>query len=215
MSNVKIQLALDRMTIEDCITLVEQTKDYIHWIEIGTGVIKEYGMNVVRKMRDRFPDKTIVADMKTCDAGRHESLQAFNSGANITTVMGFSPNATIKQCLEIAAEKSGEVMIDLLGIESAERVREIHSLGARLFCLHVGKDMQQDGQLATSTLLQLVEGLDDIQIAVAGGVNDEITPSLLKAGVEVIIVGSFITGSINPETSAILLSNIIDEYNQE
>ncbi|MFJ7969835.1 3-hexulose-6-phosphate synthase [Psychrobacillus sp. NPDC096389] len=214
MSNVKIQLALDRMTIEDCINLVDKTKDYINWIEIGTGVIKEYGMTAVRKMRERFPEKTIVADMKTCDAGRHESLQAFNSGANVTTVMGFSPNATIKQCLEVATEQNGEVMIDLLGIENAERVREIHSLGARLFCLHVGKDMQQDGVLATSSLLKLVEGLDNIQIAVAGGVNDVIMPSLIKAGVEVIIVGSFITGSTNPKISSTLLSNIIDEYKQ-
>lgn len=210
MSSVKIQLALDRMTIEDCIKLVDQTKAYVNWIEIGTGVIKEYGLTVVREMRERFPEKTIVADMKTCDAGQHESLQAFNSGANITTVMGFAPNATIKQCLEVAGDQNGEVMIDLLGIESAERVKEIHSLGARLFCLHVGKDMQADGEIATSSLFKLVEGLEDIRIAVAGGVDDKSTPSLLKAGVDIIIAGSFITGSTNPEISAKLLLKTIE-----
>ncbi|TQR18264.1 3-hexulose-6-phosphate synthase [Psychrobacillus soli] len=204
----KLQLALDRMTIEDCINLAEQTKESINWIEIGTGVIKEYGMISVREMRARFPEKIIVADMKTCDAGKHESTQAFESGANVTTVMGFSPNATIRQCLEVASNYNGEVMVDLLGVENAERVNEIYSLGARLFCLHVGKDMQQEGELATSFLFQLVEGLEDIRIAVAGGVNIETAPGLLEAGVDILIVGSFITGSENPSASAKQLANV-------
>ncbi|WP_313894053.1 3-hexulose-6-phosphate synthase [Psychrobacillus sp.] len=207
MDTIKIQLALDRMAIEDCINLVEKTEKYIDWIEVGTGVIKEYGMTAVRELNVRFPDKTIVADMKTCDAGKHESIQAFKSGANITTVMGFAPNATIKQCLEVATEYGGEVMIDLLGIENADRVKEIYTLGARLFCLHVGKDMQQDGELATSSLFQLVEGLEGIRIAVAGGVTDKTASELLSAGVDVLIVGGFITGNTDPEANAKLLSH--------
>jgi len=212
MSKVNIQIALDRMTIEDCVSLVETTQDSIDWIEIGTGVIKEYGMAVVRKMRTRFPEKTIVADMKTCDAGKYESLQAFHSGANISTVMGFASNATILQCLEVATEQNGEMMIDLLGVQSPERVKEIYSLGARLFCLHVGKDMQQDGKLATSELFSLVEGLDDVRIAVAGGVNVDTIPGLLEAGVDVIIVGSFITGSAEPKVSAESLLYAIETH---
>lgn len=207
MGTIKIQLALDRMTIEECINLVEKTEKYINWIEVGTGVIKEYGMTAVRELNVHFPDKTIVADMKTCDAGKHESMQAFKSGANITTVMGFAPNATIKQCLEVATEYGGEVMIDLLGVENADRVKEIYALGARLFCLHVGKDMQQAGELATSSLFQLVEGLEGIHIAVAGGVTDKTATELLKAGVDVLIVGGFITGSTDPEANAKLLSH--------
>lgn len=204
----KLQLALDRMTIEECIYLVEQTKGSINWIEIGTGVIKEYGMVAVREMRARFPEKTIVADMKTCDAGKYESIQAFESGANVTTVMGYAPNATIIQCLEEASRYNGEVMIDLLGIEHAERVKEIYLLGARLFCLHIAKDNQQNGELATLSLLQLVEGLEDIRIAVAGGVNIETAPGLLEAGVEILIVGSFITGSENPSERAKQLAHV-------
>lgn len=212
MGKLKIQIALDRMTIEDCVSVVEKTQTSIDWIEIGTGVIKEYGMSVVREMRARFPEKTIVADMKTCDAGKHESLQAFHSGANISTVMGYASNATILQCLEVASEQNGEMMIDLLGVQSPERVKEIHSLGARLFCLHIGKDMQQDGKLATSDLFRLVEGLEDIRIAVAGGVNVETVPGLVTAGVDIVIAGSFITGSAEPNVNAERLFNEIEKH---
>jgi len=205
----KIQLALDRMTIEDCINLVEQTKEFIHWVEIGTGVIKEYGIKAISEMRTRFPEITIVADMKTCDAGKHESILAFESGANVTTVMGFSQDATIKQCLEVALNYNGEVMIDLLGVENAERVKEIYSLGARLFCLHFGKDMQQEGNIVTGSLLTLIEGLDDISIAVAGGVDLTVAPSLVRAGVDIIIVGSFVTNSEKPTESAQLMKEVV------
>lgn len=140
---------------------------------------------------------------------KHESIQAFKSGANITTVMGFASNATIKQSLEVAHEYDGEVMIDLLGIESAHRVKEIYELGARLFCLHVGKDMQQDGELATSSLFQLVEGLEGIRIAVAGGETEKTAPELLLLGVDILIVGSYITGSVEPVANAKLISRVI------
>ncbi|KOS60568.1 orotidine 5'-phosphate decarboxylase [Lysinibacillus agricola] len=208
---MKIQLALDRMAIEDCIQLVETTEKYIQWIEVGTGVIKEYGMAAVRELSTRFQGKTIVADMKTCDAGKHESMQAFESGATITTVMGFAPNATIKQCLEVATEYGGEVMIDLLGVETANRVKKIYELGARLFCLHVGKDMQQNGELVSSSLFKLVEGLEGIRIAAAGGITEKTVSDLLVAGVEILIVGSFITGSTEPEANAKLFSDVIKE----
>lgn len=99
-------------------------------------------------------------------------------------------------------------MVDLLGIENAERVNEIYSLGARLFCLHIGKDLQRDGELATLSLFKLVEGLEDIHIAVVDGVNFETASGFLKAGVDIFIVGSFISGSENPSERAKQLENV-------
>lgn len=73
---MKLQLALDRLTETECFDIAEQTRRSLDIVEIGTGVIKEYGMAIVRKMRERFPEKWILADMKTCDAGKHEAKQA-------------------------------------------------------------------------------------------------------------------------------------------
>ncbi|MEW9671811.1 orotidine 5'-phosphate decarboxylase / HUMPS family protein [Ammoniphilus sp. 3BR4] len=99
---MKLQLALDRLCWEQCFQVVQQVEDDIDWIEIGTGVIKEYGMAIVRKMKEQYPQKVIVADMKTCDAGKHEAQQAFDAGADITTVMAFSADRTIADTLEVA-----------------------------------------------------------------------------------------------------------------
>src|SRR5690625_7760564 len=76
---MKLQLALDRLTEKECLSVLEETKESIDIIEVGTGVIKEYGMSIVRTIRELYPDRLIVADMKTCDAGKHEALQAFEA----------------------------------------------------------------------------------------------------------------------------------------
>ncbi|WP_319005029.1 3-hexulose-6-phosphate synthase [Mesobacillus jeotgali] len=197
---LKIQLALDRLTREDCFSILEETTDHIDWIEIGTGVIKEYGMGIVREISEAYPEKTIVADMKTCDAGRHEAKQAFDAGADIITVMAFSHNKTVEETLEVAQQFGKRIMVDLLGVDSKDRTVELRGLGVDLFCLHIGKDMQQEGALADSSLYRLVEGLEDVEVAIAGGISEKTIQSLI--GVDIAIVGSTITGSSKPrETS--------------
>lgn len=197
---MKIQLALDRLTKEQCFSILEETAENIDWIEIGTGVIKEYGMAIVREISQAYPHKTIVADMKTCDAGRHEAKQAFEAGADIITVMAFSHNKTIEETLVVAQQFGKRVMIDLLGVDSKERTEELRGLGVDLFCLHIGKDMQQKGALADSSLYRLVEGLEDVEVAIAGGISEN-TIRLFE-GIDVAIVGSAITGSSNPREAS-------------
>ncbi|MFT9598677.1 3-hexulose-6-phosphate synthase [Mesobacillus sp.] len=200
---MKIQLALDRLTREQCFLILEETADHIDWIEIGTGVIKEYGMEIVREISEAYQQKTIVADMKTCDAGRHEAKQAFEAGADIITVMAFSHDKTISETLETAQQFEKRIIVDLLGVQTRERVEDLYELGVDLFCLHVGKDMQHEGALADSSLYGLVAGLENIEVAIAGGISVK-TIGTLK-GIDIAIIGSAITGSGNSgETSKMI-----------
>jgi 3-hexulose-6-phosphate synthase len=206
---MKVQLALDRLTKEECFRIVKEAYENIDWIEIGTGVIKEYGMDIVRSMKKEFPGKVLVADMKTCDAGKHEANQAFGAGADIVTVMGFSHNGTIKETLEAADAHGKRIMIDLLGIQDPARSAEIYKLGARLFCLHIGKDMQKEGQLADPSLFKAAEGLEDAVIAIAGGISEGTVGALKNSIVDIVIVGSAITGSEKPGESSLTLKRLI------
>ncbi|KKE77876.1 orotidine 5'-phosphate decarboxylase [Oceanobacillus caeni] len=193
---MKLQLALDRLTKEQCFQLVTDTKESIDIIEIGTGVIKEYGMSIVRDMREQFPDKEILADMKTCDAGKHETLQAFDAGADITTVMAFSAIPTIKDTLNVAKEMDKRIMIDLLECHSKDRIRELENIGTDLVSLHVGKDKQTEGTFNTE-LFTLVNGFN-FEVAVAGGINLDTIPEIVKEKPDIIIVGSAITKAEDP-----------------
>lgn len=205
---MKLQLALDRLTGEECLHILNETRAHIDIIEIGTGVIKEYGMAIVRKIREAYPDKQLLADMKTCDAGKHEAQQVFDAGADITTVMAFSSDATVKDTLHVAAKTGDRVMIDLLGIHSKERITELTNLGVDLVSLHVGKDKQTEGNFDT-TLFSLVKGTE-LETTVAGGINLNTLPDIVRENPNTIIVGSAITKAVNPEKAAAEMKEMME-----
>ncbi|KAB2330992.1 3-hexulose-6-phosphate synthase [Bacillus mesophilum] len=197
---MKLQLALDRLTKEKCITIAKETVESVDIIEVGTGVIKEYGMSLIRELRTLFPEKLILADMKTCDAGKHEARQAFEAGADMTTVMAFSSDVTIKDTMQAAHEMGKQVMVDLLEVHSRARIEELKELGVQLVSLHVGKDQQTVGKFNTE-LFSLVSGFD-FKVAVAGGINLDNVREIAGHKPDIIIAGSSLTGAKDPAAAA-------------
>ncbi|WP_082232445.1 3-hexulose-6-phosphate synthase [Halobacillus massiliensis] len=208
---MKLQLALDRLEEEKCMEIIEETRDSVDWIEIGTGVIKEYGMAVIRKVRSRYPHAVIVADMKTCDAGKHEAEQAFKAGADITTVMAFSADQTIKDMLAEAEACKGRVMVDLLGLQDKKRMKELRDLGVDLVSLHFGKDMQKNGQIDQS-IFELVQDFPELETAVAGGISLESLPDVMPFKPDTLIVGGAITKQENYRQAAQQIKEAIHSY---
>lgn len=204
---MKLQLALDRMTREECLHILDETKDSIEIIEVGTGVIKEYGMTIVRELGNLYPEKQLLADMKTCDAGKHETLQALNAGADITTVMAFSSDLTIVDTLNVARETGKRVMIDLLEVHSRKRITELKNLGVEVVSLHVGKDKQVEGDFNTD-LFSLVKGTD-LEVTVAGGINLDTLSDIISENPDTVIVGSAITKAENPGEVAAKMKDIM------
>jgi 3-hexulose-6-phosphate synthase len=211
---MNLQIALDRLTKEECFHILKETENDIDWIEIGTGVIKEYGMAIVREIKEAYPTKIIVADMKTCDAGKYEAIQAFEAGADITTVMAFSANKTITDTLDVALHYNKRVMIDLLGVTDKKRITELKDLGVNLASLHFGKDMQQEGALETD-LFSLVQEFPQIDVTVAGGIDLDSLPTILHEKPDTIIVGSAITKANNCKEVAAKMKKVIKEHERD
>jgi 3-hexulose-6-phosphate synthase len=207
---MNIQVALDRLNRDECFQILKKTAPYVDWIEVGTGVIKEYGMTIIREIREAYPGKTIVADMKTCDAGKHEAIQAFEAGADITTVMAFSADKTIKDTLDVAELHKKKVMIDLLGVSEKKRVQDLKDLGVTLVSLHIGKDMQETGE-KTASLFDLIHGISGLETAVAGGITLETLPGIVEKRPDTVIVGSAITKAGDPEEAARAMKGLINE----
>lgn len=208
---MNLQLALDRLTMDQCFQILKETESAIDWVEIGTGVIKEYGMSIVREIKQTYPEKMIVVDMKTCDAGKHEAAQAFKAGADITTVMAFSADQTIEDALETAGQYGGRVMIDLLGVKDRNRILELEKLGADLISLHYGKDMQINGEFQIDSF-SMVQDIPGMEVAVAGGVNMNSLPQVLKHHPDTIIVGSAITKQEDCREAAFAIKGVINDH---
>ena len=67
---MKLQLALDDITLEDALSLVRTVRDYIDIIEIGTPFVIEYGMEAVRVMKKEFPEKGNSSGSENHGCGR-------------------------------------------------------------------------------------------------------------------------------------------------
>ncbi|WP_026678973.1 3-hexulose-6-phosphate synthase [Fictibacillus gelatini] len=198
---MKIQLALDRMTIDEAIEIARKVEEHIDWVEVGTSLIKEFGMESVRLMKEAFPGKTIVADMKTMDNAVYEFEMCYKAGADVATVMGTAPDVSIEACLQVAAKMKKLVMIDLLNTTDERKVG-LAQLDEALLCVHVSKDEQESGQ--AKRLLDLPESLlqnEQVRIAVAGGLTFE-TLRGLEARPSVAIIGSAITKATDPIKAA-------------
>ena len=65
---MKLQLAYDLGTYEELYAFMEEIEEAIDIIEIGTPVILREGVTQIDKVKNRFPDKLIFADLKIMDA---------------------------------------------------------------------------------------------------------------------------------------------------
>jgi len=198
-----LQLALDFVDLSRAIKCADEAvRGGVDWIEAGTPLIKSEGLSAVRKLRELFPDKTIVADMKIMDAGRTEVEMAAKSGANIVCVLGAASDATIKECVEAGRNYGAKIQADLIAIKDAKkRAIEVAKLGVDYIGIHCSIDDQMHAKNPFSEITDIASSLS-IPVAVAGGINSETAPDAVKSGASIIIVGGAINKSKDAEKAA-------------
>jgi 3-keto-L-gulonate-6-phosphate decarboxylase len=65
-------------------------------MEAGTPLIKSVGIRIVSDLRKAYPDKNILADMKSSNIDAYEVQMALDNGADIVTTQGSTTLATIQ-----------------------------------------------------------------------------------------------------------------------
>ncbi len=208
-----LQLALDHENLARALKVAEEAvQGGVDWVEAGTPLIKSEGLEAVRALRRKFPSSTIVADMKIMDAGRLETECAVKAGADIVHVLGPASDATITECIEAARRYDAKITVDLLGLESRERMvqraREVELMGASTVCIHTPIDMQMRGELPFDDLKAVASAVG-IPVAVAGGINSETAADAIEAGATIVIVGGAITKSPDAKKAAETIKKVI------
>ncbi len=150
--NPPVQVALDLIDLPRALQIAEEAVKGIlaenggditkAWVEAGTPLIKSEGMNAVRAL-DKFPGQTVVADMKTMDAGAAEIEIAAKAGANVVLILGCSPDSCISEAV-LAGKKYGvKVGADLISCaDPVKRAAELEKIGVDIINIHVGLDQQ-------------------------------------------------------------------------
>jgi 3-hexulose-6-phosphate synthase/6-phospho-3-hexuloisomerase len=211
MAKPLIQLALDSLDFDQTIGLAEKTAPYVDIFEIGTPCIKHNGVALVKALREKFPDKLILVDLKTMDAGEYEAAPFYAAGADICTVLGVSGLPTISGVIKAAIAHGGEAQIDLINVpDKVACARAAAELGAQIIGVHTGLDAQAAGQTPFADLQAIAELGLDVRISVAGGIKPSTIDQVVKAGADIIVVGAAIYGAPCPATAAKQIRDIVD-----
>lgn len=139
MSEVKLQLALDFVELERAVKVAEAAvPEGIDIVEAGTPLVKSEGLDAVRRLRKLFPDKLILADLKTADAGRIEMECAAKAGADMAICLGACTEATIRESIDAGRNYGIQVGVDVLGVEDyVGLARKCEAWGAAFINVHL------------------------------------------------------------------------------
>ena len=192
---MKLQVAIDRVSIERAIEIIRETYPYADIIEVGTSLIKDFGLDSVRVIRREFPNKTILADIKTVDEAEYEFEAVYNAGADIATVLGGASLETIRICQRVANKHNKDYLIDLLET-SKEKQELLKEFSDGIICVHLPSDKEGNG--LEELIDEALENLKDFpKLSVAGGVNVSNIDTIKKANFKIAIVGGAITKAEN------------------
>jgi 3-hexulose-6-phosphate synthase/6-phospho-3-hexuloisomerase len=208
--NPILQVALDFENLHRALQVAsEAVKGGVDWLEAGTPLIKSEGLQCVRELKKRFPDKVIVADMKTMDTGRFEVELAAKAGAQIVIILATADDSTIKEAVEAGRNYGAKIMVDMINVnDMVSRAVELERLGVDYICVHVGIDQQMRGMKAENIVKQVAEVVHT-PVAAAGGVNSENAPVLVDAGANIVIVGGAVTKAENAEEATRILKKTL------
>lgn len=193
-----LQIAIDR---PESLVIVRQLADLVDIVEVGTPVLKRFGLAAISTCRELAPDVPVLADTKTVDGGAEEAEMIFNAGAMFLTVLSCAEPATRQAVSDIAGKYGGHVVVDTLtehgDLSEATRDCPPHF---DVVCVHVPTDARLAGDLILSDRLKWVARLHELghRVSVAGGVNKSNLASIISAGPEIVIIGSGITAAEDP-----------------
>jgi 3-hexulose-6-phosphate synthase len=199
---MKLQVAIDLLSTCDALSLLHKVGPYVDIIELGTPLVKQEGLSVVKYVKAAYPDKLVFADLKTMDTGELEADLAFDAGADIMTVLGSAGDSTIIGAVKSGKKHGKSVVADMIGVKDRlSRLKELKLLGVTWAELHAGLDEQAQPGYSINNLLK--DGKEAaIPFSVAGGVNLESIEAVEAAGAIVAVAGHSIYGAKDPAAAA-------------
>jgi 3-hexulose-6-phosphate synthase/6-phospho-3-hexuloisomerase len=206
-----LQLALDFVDLPRALQVAEEAvAGGVDWLEVGTPLIKSEGLQAIREIKSRWPSLTVVADMKTMDAGRAEVECAVKAGAQVVGVLGAASDATIRECVEAARNYGAEIIVDMVQVADVlARALAVEEMGASYIGIHVAIDEQMQGKTPWEALREVTQAVS-IPVAVAGGINSETAPLALKAGASIVVVGGAITKAADATAATLAVRQAMD-----
>lgn len=203
-----VQYAIDSLELEEGIAIAQKVRDYVDIIELGEGMIQRYSLDSVTKLKEIFPEKKILADIKLMDAGYSLSLKAYNKGADIVTACAVATEGTARGIVKAAKEVGKESWLDLIAVpveEYGKYVDYLNEIGPDYVCAHLASDIyEKEGGAAARG--KMIEGMGQFKftskVVLSGGIGLEDIPSIKMCNPYHINVGGAIERADDPAAVA-------------
>ena len=140
-------------------------------LEAGTPLIKHYGIEAIRFIKNLRPQSYVVADLKTMDRGETEVILAKQGGASAAVALGQAPIETIDSFIESCKKHGLDSMVDMMNIDSPIKIMRKLKNQPNIVILHRGVDEEKFNRNKPIPYVQInkVRASYNVLIAIAGG----------------------------------------------
>ena len=193
-----LQIALDIPSLGRAKNIIQELPESDRLIlEVGTPLLKKYGVKAIRDLREVARDVFIIADLKTLDVGKVEVDLAFDETADAVVVAGVAAKETLDGFIYEAKKLGIYAVADMMNID--DPVKKLKTLKDMpdIVILHRGIDMETGRTLGLERIKELKQAFANKKflVAVAGGIIPETAKEALAKGADILIVGRYITQS--------------------
>ena len=193
-----LQISLDIPDLERTKKIIAQIPGSDRIIlEVGTPLIKRYGVRVINDLRQVVKDVFFVADLKTLDVGKVEVDLAYEETADAVVASGLAPAETLDQFIHEAKRLGIYGIVDMLNVEDPIKKLKTIKEFPDVVILHRGIDQETGRSIGLETIQQMRQSFSEKKflVAVAGGIVPETAKDALAKGADIIIVGRYVTQS--------------------
>jgi bifunctional enzyme Fae/Hps len=201
-----LQVALDLVDLGVVRRVLSQLPDSDHLlIEVGTPLVKKFGAQVVKEIRNVRPSSFVVLDLKTLDTGNLEVRLAADATADAVVISGLAPKNTIELAIKEARKTGIYSVIDMLNVPDPLGV--LRSLSALPDVVEMHRAIDQESEKHNWEVIAEIKKMaldtdQKILVAVAGGIRVDTVAAALKSGADIIVTGRAITASKDVKDAA-------------
>jgi 3-hexulose-6-phosphate synthase len=196
---MSLQIALDKPAH---LALLPVIRGFADIVEIGTPLLKRFGVGAISTARELCPNTPVLADTKTVDGGDLEAEMVFGAGARLMTVRSSSSVATHVAVGRVAARLGAHVVVDTITELGKAELLPTNAVFPESFAyggVHSPTDARLAGDRSTAHIDAVVEvHRRGYRVALAGGLGPETLDAVLEVEPEIVIVGAAITSAGDP-----------------
>ena len=140
-------------------------------LEAGTPLIKHFGIEAIRFIKNLRPQTYVVADLKTMDRGATEVGIARLGGASGAIALGQAPVETLNIFIESCKKNELDSMVDMMNVEAPIKILRKLKRQPDVVVLHRGVDEETYNRDIPIPYIQInkVRSSYQVLIAIAGG----------------------------------------------